>query len=86
MPGIVLVDAVGEELFSGASILSSRRSLALVVEDDEPVADVDPPPAELHEVEEIECLDAADLCPETIRSGVFARTSRERAIDVHVDW
>ena len=67
MHGIVLLDGVGEELFSGASILSPRPALALVVEDDEEVEDDEP-------------------CPETLRSGVFARVHSERVIEVAVAW
>jgi hypothetical protein len=72
MPGIVLVDVVGQELFSGASVLSRRPrrlNLALVVDDDD-----------------CEELDDDDLCPETQRSSVFARTSGERPIEVAVVW
>ena len=74
MPGIVLVDVVGQELFSGASVFSRRPKLALVVDDDD---------CEELDCEELEC---EELCPETQRSSVFARTSGERPIEVAVVW
>lgn len=71
MQAIVLVDAIGQPLFSGASILA-RQPLALVVEEDD--------------VDAAEYLEDDDVCPETQRSGVFARAHQERAIEVAVAW
>jgi len=97
---IVLVDVVGEELFSGSSILSRPApSLVLVLDDEDDehwleASDLDDlddcvdcgnfAPPERHE--HLEDLDSEDLCPETMRSGAFARIRGERPIQVAMAW
>jgi hypothetical protein len=77
-PRIVLVGTLGEELFSGKSVLSS--------------APPPPTPSNTDLVETPEArtlnlvLDEEEPCPETLRSSVFTRVDRgshvERTIEV----